>query len=66
MEFVVNVGFDETQRRYFVLSSEVEGLNVEADTFEELVEIARDLAPDLLPKTSGTTLVFETKVSLAA
>ena len=66
MEFVVRVGFDEIKRRYFILSSEIEGLNVEADTFEELVEIATDLAPDLLPEQHGASLVFETKVLLSA
>lgn len=48
MSYVVRVGFDETLRRYFVLNSDVPGLNVETDDFEALVEIVRDVAPDLI------------------
>jgi predicted RNase H-like HicB family nuclease len=45
MSFTVNVGYDETERRYFVLSSDIPGLNIEAGTFEEFVEAAQDAAP---------------------
>lgn len=44
----VQVGYDEQGRFYYVLSSNIPGLHIEAPTFELLVEIAIDATPDLL------------------
>ena len=48
MSYVVKVGFDEAEHRYFVLSSDLPGLRIEADSFEAFVEAVRDVAPDLV------------------
>ncbi len=50
MSYVVKVGFDEIERGYFVLGSDIPGLNVETETFEEFVEVIRDVAPDLVAR----------------
>ena len=50
--FDAHVGFDATAKVYFVLSSEIPGLNIEAPTFETFVEVALDAAPDLLDRGS--------------
>jgi hypothetical protein len=52
MSYVVRVGFDEALRRYFVQDSDISGLNVETENFEESVEIVRDVAPDLLDQSA--------------
>ena len=60
MSFIVSVGFDESEHRYFVLSSDIPGLNIEADTFEGFVEAARDVAADLVgDRAVGATRAFE-------
>ena len=38
-------GYDETEHRYYVLSSDIPGLNTEAETFEAFTEAAQDAAP---------------------
>ena len=48
MSFTVIVGFDEVEHRYYVLDSNIPGLHVETQTFEEFVEVTKDFAPDLL------------------
>ena len=66
MSYVVKVGFDETERRYFVLSSDIPGLNIEADTFEAFVEAVQDVAHDLVgAKADGSKIRFEREVVLA-
>ena len=47
MQFTVTVCHDEAERVWFVQSSEIPGLNAEAATFESLLEIIVDLAPEL-------------------
>ena len=60
MSYVVKVGFEESERRYFVLYSDIPGLNIEADTFEEFVAIARDVAPELVGEhDEGCRIRFE-------
>jgi hypothetical protein len=66
MSYVVKVGFDEAERRYFVLYSDIPGLNIEADSFEEFVEAARDVVPDLVgEQADGSRIRFEREVVLA-
>ena len=65
MSFTITVGFDETERRYFTLSSDLPGLNIEADTFDEFMQSATEVAANLLDKTEGATLKFEREVALA-
>jgi hypothetical protein len=65
--YVVNVAFDEATGRYYVDSSDIPGLNVETASFEELVEIARDAASDLLGnRGAGCKISFRRDVVLAA
>jgi hypothetical protein len=67
MSYVVKVGFDEAERRYYVLYSEIPGLNIEADTFEAFIEAARDAAPDLVGEhAEGSKIRFEREVVLAS
>jgi hypothetical protein len=66
MSFTVKVGFDEAERRYFVLDSDIPGLNIEADTFEALVEAVQDATPDLIGKPAeGSRIRFEREIVLA-
>jgi len=66
MIFVVSVGYDETEHRYFVISSDIPGLNVETSTFEELVEVVKDFAPDLVgDRIAGAKIKFEREIALA-
>ena len=48
MSYIVKLGFDETTKRYYVLESELPGLNIEAESFEEFCALIRDVAPDLV------------------
>ena len=45
---VVNAARDNAAGVWFVESSDLPGLNVEAATLDELVEIVSDVAPDLM------------------
>ena len=65
MNYVVRVGYDEALRRYFVIESDIPVLNVETDDFEALVEIVRDVAPDLLGTSSaGESITFQRQIAL--
>ncbi len=45
---LVNAAWDEETRVWFATSEDVPGLFVQADTFEELVELVPEVAADLL------------------
>jgi hypothetical protein len=67
MSYTVKVGFDEHIHRYFVIASEIPGLNIETETFEEFVNIAQDVVPDLLGHGGADVSVkFEREVKLVA
>ena len=66
MSFIVRVGYDAEERVYFVLSSDIPGLHIESETFEQFVEIAIDAAPDLVgAKAVGASITFQREVELA-
>lgn len=66
MIYTVHVGFDEENGRYYVAELTMPGLNVEADSFEELVEITKDVARDLVgDAASGATIDFHREIELA-
>ena len=44
----VTVSHDNQENIWFVLASDVPGLNAEAETFDELVAVIFDVAPDLI------------------
>jgi antitoxin YefM len=48
MQFNITVSHDEEEGVWFVQSSDVPGLNAEASTFEELVEVITDLSAELI------------------
>jgi hypothetical protein len=48
MQFTVTVCHDEKEGVWYVQSSDVPGLNAEAETLDALVEVIADLAPDLV------------------
>lgn len=48
MQLTVTVCHDEREGVWYVASSDVPGLNAEAATFDALVEVIADLAPDLV------------------
>ncbi len=63
MSYTVRVGYDAEEHVYFVLSSDIPGLNIETESFEAFIEIAKDAAPDLLGKDlSGSSIKFEREV----
>jgi predicted RNase H-like HicB family nuclease len=60
MTYVVHVCHDSETGRYYVDSSDIPGLHVEADTFEEFVNIVQDVAPDLLGEAArGSEISFQ-------
>lgn len=66
MSYTVKAGFDQTEHRYFVLASDIPGLNIEADTFEDFVEAVQDVAHDLVGAAAdGSKIRFERDVGLA-
>jgi len=65
MSYVMRFEYDVDDKRYFVLSSDIPGLNVEADTYELFVEAVKDLAPHLIERVDGSTLVFEQEIAMA-
>jgi hypothetical protein len=67
MNYVVKVGHDEIEGRYYVLESDINGLNVESGTFEEFVEIGTELAPVLIgDHPVGSKIIFEQEVLMAS
>jgi hypothetical protein len=67
MSYIVGVGYDAAKHRYYVLSSDIPGLNVEGDTFEAFVDIVLDVAPELIESDlMGAKIVFEREVDLVA
>ena len=48
MQFTVTVSHDENEGVWFVQASDIPGLNAEAPTLDELVEVIADLAPELV------------------
>jgi hypothetical protein len=63
MQHVVTVSHDENDGVWFVRSSNVPRLNAEAPSFDALVEVITDIAPDLVaanlpsaPGDEGTSL----------
>lgn len=58
MKYLVTVSHDAKEGVWYVQDSEVPGLNAEAATFDALVEILSELAPDLvnanLPEAAAT------------
>lgn len=66
MSFTVRVGYDEAERRYYVMESDIPGLNVESDTFEQFVEVTKDLVPDLIGESARNAKIdFHREVALA-
>jgi hypothetical protein len=66
MSYIVTVGYDEAARRCYVISSDIPGLNVETDTFEEFVEVVQDVVPDLVgDHATGAKIKFEREIALA-
>ncbi len=65
MSYTVKVGYDKDKHLYHVLAADIPGLNVEAETFEQFVEIVQDVAPDLLDRAEGV-IRFEREVDLVA
>jgi hypothetical protein len=66
VSFTVVVGFDEAEHRYYVLESDIPGLHVETETFDGLIEVTKDFAPDLLgDRALGAKIEFKREVALA-
>jgi hypothetical protein len=66
ISFVVTVGFDEAEHRYYVLSSDIPGLHIETETFEEFIDIVRDVMPDLVgDNAAGAKIRFEREIARA-
>ena len=66
MSYTVTVGYDEAAHRSYVISSDVPGLNVETDTFDEFVEVVQDVVPDLVGGHAiGAKIKFEREIALA-
>ena len=63
MQFTITVSHDGKEGVWFVQNSDVPGLNAEAATLDELVDVIADLAPDLvatnLPGAGPVTFCIE-------
>jgi predicted RNase H-like HicB family nuclease len=44
----VDISYDEKESIWYVLSSDIPGLHVEAETLDKLVTVVSDVAPDLI------------------
>jgi hypothetical protein len=44
----VFVSHDKAHKVWHILSSDIPGLNVEAETLDELIDVISDVAPDLI------------------
>lgn len=65
MSYIVRVGYDAEEHVYFVLSSDIPGLHIESETFEQFVEIAIDATPDLVGvPAGGSSITFQQEVEL--
>jgi hypothetical protein len=47
-QYVISIMKDDVTKRYTGICETVRGLVVEADTIEEVLEIAQDLLPDMV------------------
>jgi hypothetical protein len=66
VSYKVSVGFDEANHRYYVLSSDIPGLHIESDTFEDFVDAVRDVTPELMgDQAAGSKIRFEREIELA-
>jgi hypothetical protein len=55
----------EATHRYYVLSSDIPGLHVETETFEDFVDTVRDVTPELVgDQAAGTKIRFEREIEL--
>ena len=64
MSYLVTVGYDEAEHRYYVISSDIAGLHIESSTFEEFVAAAQDAAQVLVSAPGpAATLKFEREVA---
>ena len=52
-EYTVSVAHDTEAGIWYVEMSDIEGLNAEAGSYEDLVDIVLDLAPDLVQAEGG-------------
>jgi hypothetical protein len=67
MNFIIHVEFDREHNRYFVHESDIPGLVVEASSVDEVIEIVRDAAPDLLgAQALDATFDFRLQLPVAA
>ena len=67
MNYVVHFGHDVDHDVFYVLSSDILGLHVEAATFEEFVAITREIAHDLVGEPFvGASISFQHEIVLAA
>jgi hypothetical protein len=64
MSYTVVVGFDEASHRYFVKESDVPGLNIATETFEQLFEIVKDVLPNLMENINEVKVKFERVIVL--
>jgi hypothetical protein len=66
MSFTVLVGFDEAEHRYYVIESDIPGLHVETNTYEEFVEVVGDVTPDLVGHGAvGAKIRLEQEIAFA-
>jgi hypothetical protein len=60
MKFMVHVAFDEVERRYCVVDSDIPGPHADTDTREDMIEVTMDFAPDLVgERAAGAKIEFE-------
>jgi predicted RNase H-like HicB family nuclease len=63
MTYTVHVGYDEADNTYFVLSSDIPGLNVETQSLEAFVDSTQHALPDLVgDRAVGFRISFQRDV----
>ena len=58
MAYSITVQYDPENQVFFTCESDIPGLNVETRSLDEFVEVALDLAPDLLPEEAVIAIDF--------
>lgn len=53
MAYIVTIRHDDNKHVYYVVSSDIPGLHAESSSADELFDIIRDLAPDLLDENTS-------------
>jgi hypothetical protein len=65
-DYVVHANWDADSRTWWTDGEDIPGLTVQADTFEALVEVVLELAPDLLHENAAVPSGLSVNITIIA